>query len=69
MYFIYIIYYIYYIYINYKDCRIYKYIYNNKYLYFVQVIRDNMKDFLIFLNFLKILNLAINKLRYLDLDI
>jgi len=45
------------------------YLYNNKYLYFVQVIRDNMKDFLIFLNFLKILNLAINKLRYLDLDI
>jgi hypothetical protein len=42
------------------------YLYNNKYLYLVQVIRDNVKDFLIFL---KILNLAINKLRYLDLDI
>lgn len=28
-----------------------------------------MKDFLIFLDFLKILNLAMNKLLYLDLDI
>lgn len=27
-----------------------------KNLYFVQVIRENMKDFLIFLDFLKILN-------------
>ena len=38
-----------------------------KYLYFVQVIRENMKDFLIFLDFIKILNLAINKLLYLDI--
>jgi hypothetical protein len=25
---------------------IYSYLYNNKYIYFIQVIRDNMKDFL-----------------------
>lgn len=38
-----------------------------KYLYFVQVVRENMKDFLIFLYFIKILNLDINKLLYLDI--
>jgi hypothetical protein len=40
-------------------------------LYFMQVIigDNNMKRFFIFLEFLKILILTINKLRYLDLDI
>lgn len=49
--------------------RIFLYNKIKKNLYFVQVIRENMKDFLIFLDFLKILNLAMNKLLYLDLDI
>lgn len=40
-----------------------------KYLYFVQVIIENMKDFLIFLDFIKILNLPINKLLHLDIYI
>lgn len=38
-----------------------------KYFDFVQVVRENMKDFLIFLDFIKILNLDINKLLYLDI--
>ena len=33
----------------------------------MQVVRENMKDFIIFLDFIKILNLDINKLLYLDI--
>lgn len=32
----------------------------------MQVVRENMKYFIIFLDFIKILNLDINKLLYLD---